>query len=273
MACLVGGYILAAPKIRFNDGASYEEMMGVWSRMVGEIFIDWLAPKPGLVWADIGCGNGAFSETLIERCAPAELQGIDPSEEQLEFARSRPAARLAVFRQGDAMALPYSDNEFDAAVMALVLFFVPKPALGVAEMMRAVKPGGTVSAYVWDSLEGGGPADSFSAELRGMGFSLMKPPSVESSRMDALRALWAGAGLEAIETRVITVERSFPNFEDFWTTTIKHPILWSVIASLAPDDVEELRTRMRTRLPADGAGRISYAAWANAIKGHKPSGV
>jgi len=264
---------MAAPEIRFNDGASYEEMMGVWSRMVGEVFIDWLAPSPGLVWADIGCGNGVFSETLIERCAPSELQGIDPSEEQLEFARSRPAARLAVFRQGDAMALPYSDSEFDAAVMALVLFFVPKPAQGVAEMARVVKPGGTVSAYVWDLLEGGGPANPFAAELLGMGISMMNPPSVESSSMDALRVLWAGAGLEAIETQVITVERSFPNFEEFWTTTIKHPILWSVITALALADVEELRTRMRKRLPADGAGRISYAAWANAIKGRKPSGV
>ncbi len=34
--------------------------MGAWSRLAGEIFLDWLAPRSGLRWIDIGCGNGAF---------------------------------------------------------------------------------------------------------------------------------------------------------------------------------------------------------------------
>ena len=97
---------MAVSEIRFDDGASYERYMGVWSRLVGETFLSWLAPSPGLRWIDIGCGNGAFTEQIVERCAPAEVQGVDPSEAQ-PFARSRPAARLAEFRQGDAMALPF----------------------------------------------------------------------------------------------------------------------------------------------------------------------
>src|SRR5947208_7260976 len=119
---------MAEQQIRFEDGAAYERMMGVWSRIAGGVFLDWLAPRPGLRWADIGCGSGAFSELLVERCAPAEVQGVDPSEAQLAFARTRPAARLAQFRQGNAMALPFPADSFDAAVMALVIFFVPEPA-------------------------------------------------------------------------------------------------------------------------------------------------
>ena len=138
---------MADQPIRFNDGAAYERMMGTWSRFAGDIFLDWLAPPSGLRWIDIGCGNGAFTERLVERCAPAEVQGIDPSEGQLAFARARPAARVAEFRRGDAMALPFSTNSFDAAVMALVIFFVPDPAKGVAEMVRVVGPGGTVATY------------------------------------------------------------------------------------------------------------------------------
>src|SRR5688572_14989368 len=133
--------------IRFDDGAAYERMMGTWSRLAGEIFIDWLAPKPGLRWIDIGCGNGAFTELLVERCAPAEVQGIDPSEGQLAFARTRPAARGAEFHRGDASTIPFSEDRFDAAVMALVIFFVTDAAKGVAEMVRVVCPGGTVAAY------------------------------------------------------------------------------------------------------------------------------
>ena len=92
------GALMAKQQIRFDDGAAYERVMGTWSRLAGEIFIDWLAPRSGVRWVDIGCGNGAFTELLVERCAPAEVQGIDPSEGQLAFARARSAARMAPAR-------------------------------------------------------------------------------------------------------------------------------------------------------------------------------
>ena len=50
--------------------------------------------------------------------------------------------------------------------MALVLFFVPEPAVGLAEMKRVVKPGGTVAAYVWDVFEEGLPISEFHNEFR-----------------------------------------------------------------------------------------------------------
>ena len=118
------------PVIRFDDGAGYEKFMGIWSRMAGDVFIDWLRPAKGLKWVDVGCGNGAFTENIVDRCQPAEVQGIDPSEGQLAFARQRLAGKLAKFQQGDAMALPFADKSFDIAVMALVIFFVAEPANG-----------------------------------------------------------------------------------------------------------------------------------------------
>jgi len=77
------------PQIRFDDGAAYEDFMGKWSQLAGDTFLQWLAPPPGRRWVDVGCGNGAFTEMLVERCAPIEVQGIDPSEEQVAFARTR----------------------------------------------------------------------------------------------------------------------------------------------------------------------------------------
>lgn len=262
---------MAEPQIRFDDGAAYERMMGNWSRLAGNIFLDWLAPRSGLRWIDIGCGNGAFTELLVERCAPAEVQGIDPSEAQLAFARARPAARVANFRQGDAMALPFSEDRFDAAVMALVLFFVPDPAKGVAEMMRVVCPGGTVANYVWDMLAGGVPLEPIQVEMRARGVTPLLPPRSDASRMEALRDLWAGAGLDAIETREITVQRTFTDFDDFWTTTLLGSSVGPTVAAMAPGDVELLKRRVRTRLPPDAAGRITYGARANAVKGRVPN--
>jgi SAM-dependent methyltransferase len=261
---------MAEPEIRFNDGAGYERMMGVWSRLAGTIFLDWLAPPPGLRWIDVGCGNGAFTELLVERCAPAAVHGIDPSEGQLAYASERPAARLAQFGQGDAMELPFPGAGFDAAVMALVIFFVPDPAKGVAEMVRVTRPGGIVAAYAWDIMGGGFPMEPIQAELRALGISPLLPPSADSSRMAALRTLWTGAGLESVETREIAVERSFADFEDFWTTSVLSSSTRPVLARMAPADIELLKSRVRARLPADPSGRITYGARANAVKGRVP---
>ena len=88
--------------------------------------------------------------------------------------------------------------------------------------------------------------------------------------MQALRDLWTGAGLEVVETREITVHRAFADFDDFWMTEIKSPAVAPVVAAMASGDVETLKSRVRTRLPADTGGRIISGARAHAIKGHLP---
>ena len=262
---------MVEPTIRFDDGAAYERMMGAWSRSVGEIFLDWVSPGSGLRWVDVGCGNGAFTELLVERCAPIEVQGIDPSDAQLAFARTRRAARIAEFRKGDAMALPFSKGSFDAAVMALVIFFVPDPAKGVAELVRVVRRGGTVSTYAWDVLNGGSPSEPIQAEIRAMGIATLLPPSASASRMEELRNLWTNAGLGAIETRVISVQRTFADFDDFWATNLLGSSVRPTIAAMSSGEVEQLKRRMRARLLPDAAGRITHGARANAIKGCAPT--
>jgi SAM-dependent methyltransferase len=264
--------MMAETQIRFEDGLSYERYMGNWSRRVGTVFLDWLALPSGLKWIDVGCGNGAFTELIVERCAPIEVRGIDPSEAQLDFARKRPGARLAKFDRGDAMALPFPRSAFDAAMMALVIFFVPDPAKGVTEMMRVVRPGGMVAAYAWDILGGGFTLEPLRIELRAMGIKPVDPPTVEASRIEVMRDLWTGAGLDAVETRRITVQRTFSNFEEFWTiTALGSPSTRPTVAAMSRADAELFKTRVRARLPDDAAGRITYESRANAVKGRVPA--
>jgi SAM-dependent methyltransferase len=258
-------------QIRFDDGAAYEDFMGAWSRLAGDVFLDWLAPPPRLRWADVGCGNGAFTEMLVRRCAATEVQGIDPSEQQLAFARTRLPGSAAQFQVGDAMALPYADGAFDAAVMALVIFFVPEPAVGVAEMARVVKAGGSVSAYAWDIFGGGFPFAALQEEMAALGTPPLWPPSSEASRIDDMLGLWTGAGLVQLETRAITVQRTFANFDTFWRIAQTGPRVTPRIAGMAPGDVEVLKDRLRARLAPDADGRITYSACANAIKGRVPA--
>jgi ubiquinone/menaquinone biosynthesis C-methylase UbiE len=259
------------PQIRFDDGAAYEEFMGKWSRTAGDAFLRWLRPATGWRWLDVGCGNGAFTEMLVERCRPMAVTGIDPSAEQIAYARQRLGSDAARFEAGDAMALPYADAGFDAAVMALVIFFVPDPAKSVAEMARVVRPGGNVSSYAWDILGGGFPYQVLQDEMAKLAATPLWPPSVEASRMETMRALWAGAGLTRIETHEITVERTFADFDSFWKIAQTGPRLAASIAAMPAGDRQTLSHRLRARLGADAGGRITHTARANAIKGEVPS--
>ena len=258
---------MSSDTIRFGNGATYERYMGAWSQLAGQVFLDWLAPAPGWRWLDVGCGNGAFTEMLMARCAPALVHGIDPSAEQLAYARTRPALQTALFAQADAMALPFSGGTVDAAVMPLVIFFVPDPAQGVAEMARVARPGGTVAAYAWDMAGGGFPYHVLHTEMRAMGVPVPTPPSPEASRLDALRDLWTAAGLQDIQTREIDVRRTFASFDDYWETVQGAPSVGPKLAALPTADAEQLKARMRACLPTDDGGRITYGARANAVKG------
>lgn len=253
--------------IRFDDGAAYERYMGVWSRLVGEEFLDWLAVPPNARWLDVGCGNGAFTERIAERCAPKSIHGIDPSEAQIAFARSRSALRSATLEIGDAQALPFEAYAFDVAVMPLVIFFVPDPAQGVAEMARVVRRGGIVAAYGWDLAGGGFPYEVLHTELRGVGAEVPTPPSPNAANFDSLEAVWTGAGLAEIATRAITVERTFGDFEDYWTLVRGGPSVARLLATLSPTNLDRVKQCVRERLPADATGRIRYSARAHAIRG------
>lgn len=244
--------------------------MGVWSRRAGLVFLDWLAPAAGQRWVDVGCGNGVFTELLMQRHAPAEAQGIDPSEAQIAYARRRPGAQGAQFLRGDARALPFAADRFDAATMALVLFFVPDPPQGIAEMVRVVRPGGLVAAYAWDLPGGGFPYHAIQEELRALGITPPMPPHPGVSAEPALRALWTDAGLTVVETRRIDVERSFPSFEDYWSMVMCSESMRVATAALAPEQLATLEQRVRARLPVAADGTLTYGAHANAVKGVVP---
>jgi ubiquinone/menaquinone biosynthesis C-methylase UbiE len=262
---------MARTPIRFDDGAGYEQMMGVWSRLAGEDFIKWLQPKPGLQWIDIGCGNGVSTAMIVELCSPSAIQGVDPSEALLAYARSRLPGGVATFRQAEGGALPFPDGSFDIAMMALVIFFLPDPAAGVAEMVRVIRPGGRVTAYAWDIPGGGFTLEPIFAAMREIGMQPTLPPNPDAARAEALRELWTQAGLVDVETRKIVVQRSFADFDDFWATSLKGPGASMGFATIAPDVFQRLKQTVQARLGADAAGRVTCTAWANAVQGRKPA--
>jgi SAM-dependent methyltransferase len=261
---------MADDTIRFDDGASYELMMGRWSMLVGERFLDWIKVPNGARWLDIGCGNGAFTELIVARCGPSDVQAFDPSAGQLAYARNRlPPGAPVTWIESDAMRLPVADAQADAAVMALVLFFVPEPAAGVEEMCRAVRSGGVVAAYHWDILGGGFPLADIGAEMLKLGTPPRMPPSVEASTIEASTALWQQAGLEQVRTCQITVQRRFDSFDEYWNSAATSNTLRPMFDALPADRRELLEANVRHRLQS-GDGALTLSARANAVSGIKP---
>ena len=253
-----------AEEMQFQDGERYEAMMGVWSALVGATFVDWLNVPPGGRWADIGCGNGASTELIVSRAKPLMVEGIDPSEAQLEFARKRHHSGVANFTLGSALQLPYPDASFDVAIMALVLFFVPDPTQGVAELRRIVRPGGIVAAYAWDIEGGGFPYEDVHAAMRGVGAEPILPPHSEVARLDELDHLWTDSGLIEVEIREIIAERVFPTFEDYWAIATSAPGIGPVLAKLGTEQLAQVRNTVRG---SRGASEFLVQGRAHAAKG------
>ncbi|MBT6534424.1 MAG: class I SAM-dependent methyltransferase, partial [Marinovum sp.] len=173
------------------------------------------------------------------------------------------------FIVGDAMSLPYDDNSFDVALMALVLFFVPKPATGVGEMTRITKAGGVIAAYAWDVFGGGLPMEPLHSILRERGIKYPLPPSKEASQLNVMQQLWEDAGLEATETTTFQVERTFADFDDYWSVNSVGPSVAGVLKNLTPSTLEEIKRDLRKVLKRDDTNRIVSVASANAVKGAK----
>ena len=169
------------------------------------------------------------------------------------------------------MALPFKGHRFDAAVMALVIFFVPDPAKGVSELVRVVRPGGLVAAYAWDLLGGGFPFDPIWEETRAAGIAPLLPPNPSVGELHALHGLWRNAGLEAVETREIVVERTFSTFEEYWATSTITGAVRPPLEAMAPAEREKLKKRVRARVSADSSGQVTRRARANAIKALVPT--
>jgi SAM-dependent methyltransferase len=167
------------------------------------------------------------------------------------------------------MELPAADASVDAAVMALVIAFVPEPARGVAEMARAVKPGGLVSAYMWDWPDGF-PFYCVEQVISGRGLPVVAPPSVDAARKQRMHELWQEAGLADVESRTITAQRTFPDFDQFWAIALTGPRMLAQAAQLSPEMLGTLRADLKALLGAEDGKPLTLTATANAVKGRVP---
>ncbi len=263
----------AGPRDVWASGDAYEPYVGRWSRLVARELLRWLALPPGGRWLDVGCGTGAVTQTILDLAAPGRVDAVDRSDAYVAHARAHVADPRAHFAVDDAQALAVEAGAYDAAVSGLVLNFVPEPARMVVAMARAVRPGGAVALYVWDYAgemqlmrvfwDAAVALDPAARELdEGVRFPVCRP--------EPLRALFAGTGLTAVETRAIDVPTVFRDFDDYWTPFLggQAPAPGYCL-SLPEPRRAALRERIRATLPVRPDGSIALVARAWAVRGRR----
>jgi hypothetical protein len=115
-------------------------------------------------------------------------------------------------------------------------------------------------------LGGGFPFEPIWAETRAAGVTPLLPPNPWAGGLEPLHRLWTAAGLEAVETREIVVERTFPTFEDYWATSTITGGVRPPLDAMPAKERDSLKARVRARMPADSLGRVTWSARANAVK-------
>jgi SAM-dependent methyltransferase len=257
--------------IRFDHGAAYERFMGCWSRAAGALFLDWLAPPAEARWLEIGCGTGAFTELILQRCRPAAIVAVDPAPAQVAYARRRTDANAISFHVASAEALPCSDESQDVVVSALALNFIADRPAALREMRRVARAHGIIAAYVWDFAGGRMPNAPLVKALRHLKIVGPAPPGGRDCALAPLRSLLAGAGLTNIETTALDIAVTYADFTTFWhAQTPSFSPTTRLIARMSPAQRAALINVLCRALPLRPDGSIAYLARAHAVRGCLP---
>jgi SAM-dependent methyltransferase len=251
----------------------------------GEDYLRWMAPVVGpsavclldrldgrrdlvgqLQLLDVGVGTGTLVLAALERWQGARAIGVDPSRVMLRLAEGEARRRAEGIADrlrlmvGDATALPLQDASIDVVLSSFVIQLVASRAAALREMLRVLRPGGTIALLTWqvddepfepeevvldvfedlkiEVPEGGGGGtrpysspDSAAAEFRRIGFR-----DVQAARV------W----LEHAYT-----PESFVDVVEHWTDD-------DIVAGLTPDLRAELRSRLLDRLRRLDPGELLW---------------
>jgi SAM-dependent methyltransferase len=259
----------------FTMSEGYERFMGRWSRLLAPQYIAFAGIRNGERVLDVGTGTGSAASTLGAAIPASEIVGIDPSEAFVAYAKSNTPSERVRFEVGDAQALRHKDGAFDQTMSLLVMNFIPDHEKAIGEMRRVTRPGGAVSACVWDYNAGMEMLRFFWDEVVAL------DPAAEAkderhmklTREGQLGALWRKAGLTEVREHPLTIEQRYASFADYWTPFLKGTGPGGAyVASLSKERRRQLEARLQKRLLGDrpdGPFTLKARAWC--VRGRVPT--
>lgn len=156
--------------------------------------LEMLSIKPGDRVLDVACGPGNFTRDFARPAGDGLVVGIDASRSMLDVAVRDTNDTNVAFLRGDACALPFRDDSFDAICCFAALYLIEEPMRALAEIVRVLAPGGRIALLTSckRSPLPPGTADAVAKRLGGM----------RIFRRDELTGALADAGIVAIEQRI-----------------------------------------------------------------------
>jgi SAM-dependent methyltransferase len=241
---------------------AYDSFMGRYSRLLSPQLADLagVGSNGRQRVLDVGCGTGALTAELVTRVGPEAVAAVDPSESFVVAARARNPG-VEVLR-APAENLPFAEGAFDASLAQLVVHFMADPVAGLSEMARVTRRDGVVAACVWDHGGGQGPLRVFWQAARELDPEVDDESRLAGARDGHLAELFEAAGIREIEQAVLPVHIDHATFEEWW-----EPFTRGVgpagahLATLGPEQREELRDRCRAQLPVEPFS-LTAVAWA-----------
>lgn len=140
---------LAKFKQAQREGWAKFAQLEVFTTPAAARLVSFAGVRPHQAVLDVACGTGVVALTAAR--VGAHVSGLDLTPELLERARenSRIAEVEIDWREGDAEALPFPDGTFDVVLSQFGHMFAPRPEVAIAEMLRVLKPGGTIAFSTW----------------------------------------------------------------------------------------------------------------------------
>jgi ubiquinone/menaquinone biosynthesis C-methylase UbiE len=245
----------------FQKADAYENFMGRYSRSLAPEYARASGVEVGQQVLDVGCGTGALTTVLADIVGPDRVAGVDPSEPFVEQCRKNVAG--ADLRVGPAEALPFDDGAFDRALSQLVFHFVDDPRASVREMARVTRPGGAVSACVWDMTGGMTMIAAYWAAVSEAGVPGRSEVERFGGKPGQLAGLWRDAGLREVRDESITVASAYRDFDELWSTFRAGVGPVGVHAeSLDGEALEAVREAFRRNVGSPvGAFELTGTAW------------
>ena len=116
---------------------------------------------------ETAAGTGVVTAALAAAVPDAALTATDLNQAMLDVAAARPGMSNVIFRQADALELPFGDAEFDLVVCQFGSMFYPDKVRGHAEARRVLRNGGHYLLAIWDRIERNALSHLANESLRG----------------------------------------------------------------------------------------------------------
>ena len=206
---------------------------------LGQPVLDLLAPRAGERILDVGCGDGALTQRLVQ--AGAKVVGVDPAPDFVAAA----AARGIDVRLIDAQALPF-EREFDAVFTNAVLHWIPDLDAALRGIHRALKAGGRFVGECGGHGNVAAVSTALQAVARRHGVRAQLPWRYPTP--DDFTARLISAGFRPVSVELIPRPTPLASGMAAWLRTFAGPIFEQLPASVRDSALDETVELLRWSL-------------------------